>query len=126
MNRILSAALSACLVFFSIPVMSQISQLPAAPIDTRHRAELIREVSGNLMEVYVFEDVATQMVELINRNLEAGEYDQFDTVGELAGQVTADLQSISHDLHLNVRAAMPPPRNSGGEDLSPDERANVD
>lgn len=125
MNRILSVALSACLAFFSIPVMSQISQLPATPIDTRHRAELIRDVSESLMEVYVFEDVATQMVKLINRKLEAGEYDQFDTVGGLTGQVTADLQSISHDLHLNVRAAMPPPRNSGGEDLSPDERAQL-
>jgi hypothetical protein len=123
MNRILAAMMFACLAFCPISVWSQPSQLPAAPLQASHRAELIREVSENLREVYVFEDVALEMIELINDKLERGEYDQFDTVAALTDQLTADLQSISHDLHLNVRAAKPPTRNAEGEGLSPQEQA---
>jgi hypothetical protein len=123
MIRILPVILSACLLLFAVPAWSQPSQLPAAPIEAKHRAELIRDVSEGLTEVYVFEDVATQMVKLINSKLDRGEYDQFDTVTSFTDQVTADLQSISHDLHLSVRATAPPARSSGGEDLSPSERA---
>ena len=123
MNRILAGMMFACLAFCPISVWSQPSQLPAAPLQASHRAELIREVSENLREVYVFEDVALEMIELINDKLERGEYDQFDTVAALTDQLTADLQSISHDLHLNVRAAKPPTRNAEGEGLSPQEQA---
>ena len=123
MNRILPAILFACFALFSTPVWSQQSQLPSDPLEARHRAELIKGVSESLAEVYVFEDVAIQMVKLINDKLDAGEYDQFDTVVGLADQVTADLQSISHDLHLSVRAAMPPPRNVEGDDLTSAEQA---
>ena len=123
MNRMLLIILSACLTLCSIPAWSQAKQHPVESIEARHRAELIGDVSEGLREVYVFEDVAMQMVELINGKLERGEYDQFDTVAGLTDQVTADMQSISHDLHLSVRAAQPPPRSSGGEEISPQERA---
>ena len=123
MNRILPAILFACLALCSIPVWPQPAPLPAAPLEARHRAELVREVSEGLAEIYVFEDIAIQIVKLINNKHDRGEYDQFDTVTGLAYQVTADLQSISHDLHLSVRPAMPPPRNAEGDSLSPGEQA---
>jgi len=122
MIRTVPAILFACIALFSTPAWSQPAQLAAAPLEASHRAELIRDVSEGLTEVYVFEDVAREMVELINDKHDRGEYDKFATVSGLADQVTADLQSISHDLHLSVRAAMPPPRNAGGEGLSPAER----
>lgn len=123
MIRLLPTVLLGCLAVFSMPVWSQSSQLPATPIEAKHRATLIQDVSEGLTDVYVFEDVAMQMVKLINDKLEGGDYDQFNTVASVADQVTTDLQSISHDLHLRVSAAMPPPRNAGGEGISEDERA---
>lgn len=123
MIRILPVILSACLLLFADPVCSQPSQPPTTSIEAKHRAELIRDVSEGLTEVYVFEDIAIQMVELINNKLDRGEYDQFDSLTGFTDQVTADLQSISHDLHLGVRATAPPARSPGGEDLSPGERA---
>jgi hypothetical protein len=111
------------LAFSVTPAWSQPSTPPTTPLETRHRAELIKDVSEGLTDVYVFEDVARQMVELINAKHDRGDYDQFDTVAGLADQVTADLQSVSNDLHLNIRATTPPPRNAGGSDLSPKERA---
>jgi hypothetical protein len=122
MNRILSAVLFLCLVLLPATAFSQPVQQQAAPLEAKHRAELIKDVSEGLTEVYVFEDVAVQMVTLINDKFDKGDYDQFDTVTAMADQLTADLQSISHDLHLSVRAAMPP-RNSEGDDLSPTQRA---
>lgn len=123
MNRILPVVLSVGITLFSNQTMSQPSQLPASPLEDSHRAELIRDVSEGLTEVYVFEDVARQMVELINGKLERGEYDQFDSLPALTEQLTADLQSISHDLHLSVRAAPPPAQSTSGEDLGAEDRA---
>ena len=123
MNRILSAILFSYIVLSPLPAWSQPSQPSASPLEARHRSELIKDVSEGLAEVYVFEDVAAEMIKLINDKLERGEYDQFDTLNGLADQVTADLQSISHDLHLGVRAANPPPRNDQGDGLSASEQA---
>jgi hypothetical protein len=123
MKRNLSVVLISCLAVFSLPVCAQPSELTAAPLEDKHRAELIRDVSESLTEVYVFEDVAKEMVKLINENLDRGEYEQFDTLIGLTDQLTADLQSISHDLHLSVRAAPPPRRNTEGGGLSAAEQA---
>jgi hypothetical protein len=123
MNRMLSALLFVCIACCATPLSAQPSQLPATPLQAKHRAELIKDVSEGLAEVYVFEDVALQMIKLINEKLERGEYDQFDTMPGFTGQVTADLQSISHDLHLSIRAAMPPARNAEGGGLSEAEQA---
>jgi len=83
-------------------------------INAQHRTELVNDVSSLLTKHYVFADVGEAMVTLINQKLERGEYDQFTTVGALADQLTADLQSISHDLHLNIRASEAPPMQHGG------------
>lgn len=123
MNRKLSIGLLIFSFLYSMSAWAQATQLSATPIEARHRAELIRDVSEGLAEVYVFEDVALQMIELINGKLERGEYEQFDSVAGLAGQVTVDLQSISHDLHLSVQATQPPPRNASGGNISQEERA---
>lgn len=79
---------------------------PAASPDTRlsdpDRAEIVRTVSEILNENYVFSDVAAKMSRLIENNLEAKKYDGLKTLGELTSQLTQDLRSVSHDLHLSV------------------------
>ena len=79
---------------------------PAASPDTKlsgpQRAEIVRTVSEILNESYIFSDVAARMGRLIENNLVAGKYDGLETLGELTSQLTEDLRSVSHDLHLSV------------------------
>jgi len=97
------------LTLFAAALIMAISVAVAAPAalpDTRlsglQRAEIVRAVSRILNESYVFADVAARMGQLIESNLEAGAYDGLETLGELTGQLTDDLRSVSHDLHLSV------------------------
>jgi hypothetical protein len=79
---------------------------PAASPDTRlsgpQRAEIVNTVSEILNESYIFADVAARMSDLIENNLAAGKYDGLESLGELTSQLTEDLRSVSHDLHLSV------------------------
>jgi len=96
---------------------------PAASPDTRlsgpQRAEIVKAVSGILNENYIFADVAARMGRLIEDNLEAGKYDDLETLGELTLQLTDDLLSVSHDLHLSVN-----PLHEIAED-DPEEEAAI-
>ncbi len=97
----------------------------AEPLAREHKAELISDVSRALDETYVFPEIATSMIELIQGNLEKGAYDALDTLPAFTERLTEDLQSISHDLHLRVRPAPPPPGgpNSGHDDHGASDQA---
>jgi len=86
--------------------ISVVAAAPAASPDTEllgpQRAEIVKAVSDILNENYIFADVAARMGRLIENNLEAGKYDGLVTLGELTTQLTEDLLSVSHDLHLSV------------------------
>lgn len=77
--------------------------LCAQELGREHQAELINDISRGLREIYVFPEVATEMENLIQRRFEAGDYDGLHSLTEFTMQLTEDLQSISHDLHLRVR-----------------------
>ena len=105
-----------------IPGVS-LAQSSASILLPEHRAELIKDVTEALTDVYVFPDVAAEMVTLINKKKDDGDYDDFETVEEFADQLTEDLQSISHDLHLNIRVGEAPPLDDAGQRLSDEEIA---
>ena len=86
---------------------------PEETLAREHKAELIRDVSRALHEIYVFPDVAEKMIAFIERKLEDGGYDPLDTITDFTQELTADLQSISHDLHLRVRPFTRPPGEEG-------------
>ena len=119
----MSPMIRSLLLLLSMTLLGDAAASEPNPLQDRHRAELVSDLAEALNETYVFPDVAEEMIGLIRGKLEAGDYDDFDTLPGMAGQLTADLQSISHDLHLSVRAAEPPPRSEGGEALSPAEAA---
>jgi len=75
---------------------------PDTRLSAPQRAEIVRAVSEILNESYIFADVAAKMGRLIENSLEAGKYDGLETLGELTAQLTEDLRSVSHDLHLSV------------------------
>jgi hypothetical protein len=95
------------------------------PLLSEHKAELIRDLSTGLTDVYVFPDVAERMVELIQGKLDRGEYDGLDTIAAFTRQLTEDLQSISHDKHLHVSPTQPPPDSADGQPDRADMRRSM-
>ncbi len=79
----------------------------AKEIDATQRAALIDALAQDIDRVYIFPKVATKMIEHVKAQNKAGTYDKLVSPALLCEQLTADLQSISHDLHLSVRT-MPP------------------
>lgn len=55
-----------------------------------------------MTEHYVFPEIAEQVADLLRRRLAEGAYDA-DSAEELAGLVTADLQSVNGDRHLRLK-----------------------
>ncbi|MFB6625527.1 S41 family peptidase [Streptomyces sp. NPDC056374] len=74
--------------------MTTSTKLPTAPV--------IDETAGLVSEQYVFPEIAEQVADLLRRRLAEGAYD-VDGAEELAGLVTADLQSVNGDRHLRLK-----------------------
>jgi len=80
-------------------------------LDAKTQAVIIDSVSNALNEVYVFPEVAKKMEKLVRKNFKKGNYKKITNLIEFTQQLTKDLQSVSKDRHLRVRAL--PPRESG-------------
>ncbi|MFI7322188.1 S41 family peptidase [Streptomyces venezuelae] len=81
-------------------------------------APVIEATSQLLLEHYVFPDVAEQLAGLLRRRLADGAYDVEDAA-DLAGLVTADLQSLNGDLHLRLKHHVGPvPAKQGAATLA--------
>ncbi|MFH8574542.1 S41 family peptidase [Streptomyces zaomyceticus] len=65
-------------------------------------APVIDETARLMTEHYVFPEIAEQVADLLRRRLAEGAYDA-DSAEELAGLVTADLQSVNGDRHLRLK-----------------------
>jgi len=89
-------------------------------LDGDMRAAIIDSILTAIDEIYVFPEVATEMGELVRKNLAEGKYDDLANVMVFADRLTEDLRSISHDLHLHVDW-MPPRPQRQGQELSDDE-----
>jgi retinol-binding protein 3 len=72
------------------------------PIDAAQRAKVIEAILKELDQGYVYRDVAKKMRQAIEARLERKEYDAVQTGQELAKQLTAHLQEVSKDKHLQV------------------------
>jgi hypothetical protein len=93
----------------AIPVLGQ-PQPPGFPdLDAARRAAIVDSLTAALDTVYVFPDVARQMVDDVRGRLARGEYDDITAVPEFTDRLTEDFRAISHDLHLRVGVTPPPP-----------------
>lgn len=89
--------------------MTTLTKLEPAPV--------IDETARLLTEHYVFPEVAEQLVGLLRRRLAEGAYD-VEAAEELAGLVTADLQSVNGDRHLRLKHHVDPvPTKEGAATL---------
>lgn len=80
------------------------AQAPAkVALDKTLKKQTIEAVTVLLDSNYVFPETTKKMNQLVLKNLRSGKYDKITDPEELAGRLTEDLRSVSHDLHLNVR-----------------------
>jgi hypothetical protein len=67
------------------------------------KKQTIEAITVLLDSNYVFPETAKKMDQLVLKNLRSGKYNKITDPEDLAGRLTEDLRSVSHDLHLNVR-----------------------
>jgi hypothetical protein len=83
--------------------ISPASAAPPQPLTPEARTEAVNKALSLLEENYVFPEVAKRMAEHVRLQQAAGAYNTIVDEIAFADRLTADLQSISHDKHLNVR-----------------------
>jgi C-terminal processing protease CtpA/Prc len=102
--------------------LAQTGQQPDITMDAATRKEVIEGLLKNLNEYYVFADVAKKMGQAIRQRLQRGEYEQVTSAAELAKTLTAHLQEVSRDGHLNVRYSRDRiPAEGGRQEPGPEE-----
>jgi hypothetical protein len=95
--RLFAFALAASI---AIPVLAAPPAPPA--ITAQDRAAIIEDIAAALNQIYVFPETAKKMEEHVRSQLKSGAYDRLGTLTDFTQKLTEDLQSVSHDLHLNV------------------------
>jgi retinol-binding protein 3 len=88
-------------------------------VDAVSRAAIIEAIAADIDTIYVFPDVAAQMIDYLRGRQKGGAYDGLGDVVSFTDRLTSDLQSISHDRHLNVRP-MPPEEGGPGHEVDTD------
>ncbi|MEE4312103.1 MAG: S41 family peptidase [candidate division KSB1 bacterium] len=96
------------------------SQKPAR-LDAKTKSVIIDSVTSALNEVYVFPEIAAEIERLVRSNLEKGTYKKITSLPEFTNKLTQDLQSVSKDRHLRVRA-LPPGEAEQRDQLSPEDQ----
>lgn len=71
-------------------------------IDKAEKKEVVQAVGEQLVEKYVFPELAQKMADKISKNLKKGKYKKTNNALEFSDQLTQDLQSVSHDKHIRV------------------------
>jgi C-terminal processing protease CtpA/Prc len=94
-------------------------------IDAASRTAVIEKLLAELDESYVFPETAKKMAADIRSRAAKNEYDTIVSSQQFAEKLTADLQSVSHDLHLRVRYSYDPiPVRKEKEEPTEEEKAN--
>jgi hypothetical protein len=108
-HRLLVFALAAAV---AAPAMAATRVPPA--VNAQDRAAIVDDVAAALNEIYVFPETARKMEEHLRRQLKSGAYDRLGTLDTFTQNLTEDLQSVSHDLHLRVSWDPEAPAETGG------------
>jgi len=96
---------------------------PSAPLEKDERKAVVEKIGDLLTVNYVFPDRAASAKAKIAGALAAGDYEAIADRATFAQRLTADLQSVTHDKHVQVFAQSneappagmppPPPSNAG-------------
>jgi len=105
----MTAAFAAC--FYVLCPDDAIAQGPKQPdltVDAATRTKVIDNLLKELDESYVFPETAKKMAADVRSRVDGKEYDSITSAQQLSEKLTADLQSVSKDLHLRVRYSYEP------------------
>jgi hypothetical protein len=97
---------------------------PATTFDAAARQDLVAKLSAALRDRYVFPDIGERAAARISAALAAGQYDGLADPTAFAQRLSADVQAIAHDKHLNV-IALTGPRPRGVAARMPSADAGV-
>ena len=123
----ISRSLPAVLLQTALVMLLAAGNLAAQQADSitgTQRAAVIDSISASLIESYIFLDIAEDLRDHLQTRLRDGAYDDLTTPLSFTRQLTTDLQSISHDLHLRVYAQPPLPADPV-EQPDPEEQARL-
>jgi Peptidase family S41/N-terminal domain of Peptidase_S41 in eukaryotic IRBP len=99
-------------------VLLTAQNVAAQSLDAAARSAVVDALIAELNRAYVFPDVAQKMATDLNARRGRGEYDAVADAPAFATRLTEDLQAISHDKHLRVRAGGPPSAPAAGTPAS--------
>lgn len=96
------------LVLLSFGLFATVIALPelfrsGVAIDGAVRAQTIDTLVARLDQHYVFPDKAKQIGTLLRKRQHDGTYDATTNGEQFAAQLTADMASVAHDLHMKVK-----------------------
>jgi retinol-binding protein 3 len=86
-----------------------LARAQAPSLDAKTQDEVVNKIAGLLQENYVFPDVAGKAGKFIQEQLAKGAYNSLTSPHMFSEQLTKDLQSVTHDKHMRVFMAPPPP-----------------
>jgi len=113
------------LIVIAAATLSATAQPPAIDgsdfkIEATEREQFLDRLTKELQDNYVFPEVAEKMV--ADMKAKRAEYDKITSGPAMATRITADLQAISKDKHLRVRASATPFPKPSKEEPSAAER----
>lgn len=76
---------------------------PDGPISTEAKAEVVATLGEKLRSTYVFPDVAQNTAARLERQMQAGDYEDEVTSQAFADALRSDLREAGNDRHLQVR-----------------------
>jgi retinol-binding protein 3 len=108
------------LVVLSLALVGAVVALPAlyrpdSVVDGPARAQAIDTLIARLDQHYVFPETARQIATLLRKRQHDGKYDAITNGEQFAAQLTADMASVAHDLHMKVKFS--PTRLRPGRDV---------
>lgn len=84
--------------------------LPEVAVDGAMRTETIDTLVARLDQHYVFPDTAKRIETLLRKRQHDGKYDALTHGEQFAAQLSADMASVAHDVHMKVRFSARPLR----------------
>ncbi len=92
------------------------SAAPPPPLTPATRQRLLDAIAAAIRAHYVYPDVGEQMVTALRDHAARASYDTLTDGDAFAAAVTTDLRAVSHDRHVMLEHAPPPPPNASPAD----------
>jgi len=89
-----------CFDFFSLNVLANMNI--STLLEPEERKEVVESLGKLMKENYVFPDKGLAMASFLNEKLQQGKYDHFSNAQKFTRQLTEDMQSVTHDKHIQV------------------------